>query len=241
MAILQSLISAIYPDQCVLCEELTVTPHGLCAACWRDTPFLEGHGCVRCASPLPGAGDGTADLCDDCLTTPRPWAKAHAALAYDGRARSLVHRLKYSDRTDLARPAAAWLAARLRPHLTPRSLLVPVPAHRLRLLTRRYNQAALIARGVGKVTDAEVLVDGLLRRRATRKLDGLTLPERFAALKDAIVAHPRHRSVWQGRDVVIIDDVMTSGATLAAAAAAAHAAGAGRVDVAVLARTLKTP
>jgi len=239
VAVLQSLLTTLYPDQCVACEALTDAPHGLCGACWRETPFLEGLGCVLCAAPLPGAGDFTEDFCDECLAVSRPWDRGHAVLAYEGKARMLVQRLKYSDRTDLARPASGWMAARLRPRLGPDVLIIPVPAHRLRLLTRRYNQAALLARGIGAVLGNEVLVDGLLRTSATSRLDGLTAVERYARLEGAICPHPRRGAAIKGRDVLIVDDVMTSGATLTASAEAARAAGAVRVEVAVLARTLK--
>ncbi|MEL7026127.1 MAG: ComF family protein [Pseudomonadota bacterium] len=160
-------------------------------------------------------------------------------MAYEGKARSLILKLKHSDRTDLARPAAHWLADRLSGKLDPKTLVVPVPIHPVRLLHRRYNQAALIARGVARQLDLPLEVNALLRKKATQTLDDLTVVERFAILAGAISANPKVD--FTGAKVVVIDDVMTSGATLSAAADALYRAGAQDVCVAVLARVLKAP
>lgn len=190
---------------------------------------------------MPGVADCDETPCDDCLATPRPWTKGWAAVAYEGKARSLILRLKHSDRTDLARPAAKWMVDRLKGQLPLDTMVVPIPAHRLRLVQRRYNQAALLAQAVAKDLSLDLCVDGLLRVRATPKLDGKTLVERFATLDGAIRVHPKRARLVRGRPVLVIDDVMTSGATLAAAAQTLTQAGAKEVFVCVLARVLKTP
>ncbi|MEL7106328.1 MAG: ComF family protein [Pseudomonadota bacterium] len=235
------VLRVVYPDQCASCDALTDAPHGLCGSCWSDTSFLFGKACHLCGAPLPGVDDDDDVPCDDCLATPRPWQRGWAALEYQGRARSLILRLKHSDRTDLARPLANWMADRLRGRLSPDTIVVPVPSHAIRLIQRRYNQSALLARGIAHHLSLQLEVDALLRVRATPKLDGLTAAERFARLDRAIKPHPRRVERIANRPVLVVDDVMTSGATLHAATEALTAAGAGGVSIAVLARVLKAP
>ncbi|UWQ21959.1 ComF family protein [Jannaschia sp. W003] len=223
-----ALRDAVYPLTCLLCEARVEAP-GLCPACWRDTPFVGAACCPLCAMALPGT-EGAA-LCDECLTAGRPWDEARAALRYEGRARSLVLQLKHGDRTELADAAALWLHARARDLLGPDTLLVPVPLHRWRLARRRYNQAALIACALARRSGAGFDPLALRRTRRTPSQDRRSRAERFANLAGAIEAvRPL------AGHVALVDDVMTSGATLAACADAVRAAGARRVSVLVLAR-----
>ena len=236
---LQSVVRAIYPPQCVACEELTEAERGLCGPCWRDTQFIAGTICDRCGVPLPGFDDADDLICDDCLHVARPWTKGRAALVYAGVGRRLVLRLKHGDRTELAHPAAAWMARVVTPLIAPDTVIVPVPLHRLRLIKRRYNQAALLAQALAKQTGQPHCVDALVRQKRTRPLDGHNRDARFAALQGAIAPHPRRRSVLRDRSVLLVDDVMTTGATLAACAEAALAGGAKDVSVLTLARVTK--
>jgi predicted amidophosphoribosyltransferase len=142
---MQSALAMLYPAQCVGCGEPVEDTHGLCGKCWAETPFVTGHVCDKCGCPLPGDGDGVADLCDDCMQIARPWSRGRAALIYDGQGRRFVLGIKYYDRLDLVPPAASWMARAARPFLTPDLLVVPVPAHWTRVFKRRYNQAAELA------------------------------------------------------------------------------------------------
>ena len=214
------------------------TDFGLCGTCWRDTPFVTGLACDLCGVPLPGASDG-AEHCDDCLTIARPWVRGRAAVLYRGTARKLVLALKHGDRHDIVAPAAGWMARALLPILPEAPLLVPVPLHPWRLIGRRYNQSALLAGALARQLGCDGYPDALVRTRRTPSLDGRTRDERFATLSGALAPHPRQGAVLNGRNVVLVDDVMTSGATLAAGAEACHAAGAASVCVAVLARVAK--
>jgi predicted amidophosphoribosyltransferase len=235
----QSALRLIYPPRCVSCGEMVERDFALCARCWGQTDFITGLVCDACGTPLAGEETGAAEYCDDCLARPRPWSRGRAALLYRDRARNLVLAFKHGDRTELARPAAEWMLRAGRPILTPGMLVAPVPLHRWRLLRRRFNQAALLSKGVAEGAGYEHRPDLLLRRRATPTQEGKGAEARFANLDGAIVVNARHRDRLRDRTVLLVDDVMTSGATLTAAAAACLSAGAGEVRILVLARVAK--
>lgn len=235
---LQRAIAAIYPPQCISCDALVASDFGLCPACWRDTPFISGLVCCKCGSPVAGE-EGQEVLCDDCLAVERPWSAGRAALLYRDNARRMVLALKHGDRMELARPAAPWLRQAAAPLLRPETLVVPVPLHWWRLIRRKYNQAALLSAALAREAGLEHCPDLLLRRRSTGSQEGRSRDDRFANLRGAFAVHPRRRDRIAGRPVLIVDDVMTSGATFSAAATACLAAGASRVDVVALARVAK--
>ncbi|WP_223163094.1 double zinc ribbon domain-containing protein [Roseivivax sediminis] len=236
---LQTAIRLIYPPACLACGGRVDSDFGLCGPCWTETPFITGLVCDACGTPLPGEGDRDRALCDTCLRVARPWARGRAAMLYSGSARRMVLALKHGDRHDIARPGADWLARSAAPLLTPDTVIVPVPLHTLRLLRRRYNQSALLALALGRQTGCTVLADALVRTARTPSLDGKTREERFAALDGTIRVTRSRRDRIAGRPVLIVDDVMTSGATFAAATEAMHEAGATEVCVAALARVGK--
>jgi len=236
---MQSVLRLVFPPQCISCGKLVVQDFGLCGACWRDTPFAIGTTCDSCGVPLPGQPSDAAVHCDDCLTIARPWRRGRAALIYRDNARRLVLALKHGDRLDLARPAARWMAGVAGPLIGEATVLVPVPAHYLRLFRRRYNQAAVLARELAKLAGRPTIPDLLQRTRKTEIQDGMGRDARFANLSGAIAPTRSAADRLNGRPVLLVDDVMTSGATLAAAAEACYAAGATQVDVVVLARVAK--
>ncbi len=211
---------------------------GLCGPCWRETPFAVGLCCDACGVPLPGDAD-QAVHCDDCMAAPRSWDRGRAALIYRDTARRLVLSFKHGDRLDIAAPAAEWMRRAAAPILRPGQVVVPVPTHWRRLLKRRYNQAALLAGHVARGTGGMLASRALVRHRSTPTQDGRTRADRFANVESAIRAHWRHGAALEGADVLLIDDVMASGATLGAAALACRAAGAARVDVLTLARAAR--
>ena len=210
----------------------------LCGACWRETPFIEGTSCDTCGASLPGMVEETAH-CDDCMRIPRPWDRGRAALAYRDKGRSLILALKHGDRQDLARPAARWLCKAGADLFQENSLLVPIPLHWTRLLMRRFNQSAHIANELGRQAKVDAAPDALQRTRRTPVQDGKGVSERFENISGAIKVHPRRRHRIAGRSVILVDDVMTSGATLAEASEACFDAGAASVSILVLARVCK--
>jgi ComF family protein len=236
---LQAALQLIYPPQCLTCDALVISDFGLCGTCWRDTSFITGLVCDRCGVPLPGEDPGHGVLCDDCLTTARPWDRGRAALLYRDNGRRIVLSLKHGDRLDLARPAAAWMLRAADPILQPGMVVAPVPLHWLRLFRRRYNQAALLSAAVARSAGLAHAPDLLLRRRNTRSQEGRDREGRFANMDAALRLNPRQAARIAGRPVLLVDDVMTSGATLAAAAETCRAGGATAVSVLVLARVAK--
>ncbi|MFN3937576.1 MAG: double zinc ribbon domain-containing protein [Gemmobacter sp.] len=236
---LQALLRVVFPPQCIACDTLVTEDFGLCPECWRDTPFITGLVCDLCGTPLPGEADGSPVQCDDCLRIARPWLRGRAALVYRDTGRKLVLALKHGDRLDIARPAGGWLARAAGPILTPGMIAAPVPLHWTRLLRRRFNQAALLSSGLARAAGLDHIPDLLIRSRRTASQDGRDRDGRFRNLSGAISVAPRHRPRIAGRHILLVDDVMTSGATLAAATEALLAAGAADVSVIVLARVAK--
>ena len=236
---MQAALHLIYPPQCLSCDALVTTDFGLCGSCWRDTPFITGLVCNHCGTPLPGQDTGQPETCDDCLTIARPWSQGRAALLYRDNARHMVLALKHGDRLDLARPAAGWMLRAAQPILQPGMLVAPIPLHWLRLLKRRYNQSALLSANLAKVARLDHCPDLLIRRRHTPSQEGRDRNARFANMSDALAVHPKRMARMEGRHILLVDDVMTSGATFAAAAEVCIAAGAKRVSILALARVAK--
>jgi ComF family protein len=237
--LMQSILHLVYPPQCLTCGALVTTDFGLCGNCWRETPFIVGLVCDQCGVSLPGEETGRAEYCDDCMTIARPWSRGRAALLYKDNGRSLVLALKHGDRLDLARPAAQWMVRAAAPILEPGMLVAPVPLHWWRLVKRRYNQSVFLSQAIARAARLDHCPDLLQRRRATGSQDGKGRDARFANMVDAIWLHQRRAALVKGRHILLVDDVMTSGATLAAAAEACLAGGARAISVVTLARVAK--
>ena len=237
-AVKAGILDAIYPPRCLACPEPTDAPHGLCSACWRDTHFIADAACDKCGAPLIGEA-GAGDLCERCTSHPPAWDRGAAGIVYSGAGRRVVLAFKHGDRLDMVGPFAGWVARAGAPLLNDADLFVPVPLHWSRLMRRKYNQAGLLAQTIGKCLNRPVHVNALQRTHRTPSLDGAGKDARFATLADVIAPHPRRGPRLAGKDVLLVDDVMTSGATLAACAEAVHKAGAGLVNVVTLARVVK--
>lgn len=245
---LKAALAAVFPPQCMGCGAAVAEDGALCPACWRETEFIGRAACVLCGAPVPGdTGAGAAregrpedDIpCDECLARPRPWARGAAAVVYRGTGRRLTLALKHADRPHLARPLGSWLARAAAPLLAPGMVVVPVPLHPRRLLTRRYNQAALLAAQVARMHGLPLRPVTLARRRHTPMQDHRGVLDRFANVEGALAVPAARAADVRDRPVLLVDDVMASGATLSAAALALGEAGAGPVSVAVLARAVK--
>lgn len=235
---MKTMLNAVYPAQCMTCDAAIEDDGGMCGTCWRDTKFLTGLCCMLCGQSLPGDPSDDDAICDGCMSTGRPWRRAFATLHYSGTGKRIVMGLKHGDRTELAGPVANWMAQSIG-KIESDTIIVPVPLHWRRYLKRRFNQSALIARNLAKLCGATYAPFALQRGTYTPSLDGKTKSDRFETVRDAIDLNPKYTSLLSDRPVLLVDDVMTSGATLTACTLACQEADARFVDVAVIARVAK--
>jgi ComF family protein len=233
----RGVLDALLPPNCATCDQPVQIPGQLCADCFRLTGFVSDPSCFRCGVPFQMAAlGGVEQLCPACTLLPPVFGQARAALRYDRQSRRLILPFKHADRTDLVAALAPHMVRAGAKLLGRADLLVPVPLHRRRLFQRRYNQAALLARAVASLARLPVQPDALIRTRATESLGDKSAEARAAEVQRAFAVRASRIPRIAGAQVLLIDDVMTSGATANECAAALLRAGAAAVDVLVAAR-----
>jgi ComF family protein len=208
---------------------------GLSAQAWGRITFIEAPCCDACGAPF-AYDQGEGALCPACHARRPAFDRGRAACLYDEASRDLILKLKHADRSDLAGLFARWIARSAGDLIAGADALIPVPLHRLRLLSRRYNQAAEIARRLSARSGVAYFPDALKRVRATRSQGGQSASGRRRNVAGAFCVPPGWRRRIEGRRLVLIDDVLTTGATLEGCARALRTAGAAGVDIAVIAR-----
>jgi ComF family protein len=236
-SVLRAAADLVLPPTCLACRKPVNTSGTLCAACWTGMGFIERPYCERLGTPFASEA-GDALLSPAAIADPPAYDRARAAARYGDISRELVHLLKYGDRLDLARPLGQWMARAGAELLRDADALVPVPLHWSRLLQRRFNQSAQLAQAISRVTGVGVLDDALLRMRATRPQVGLARKERAHNVQGAFAVPQAARIDVKGRKLIVVDDVVTSGATVDVCARVLRRAGAVRVDVLSLARVV---
>lgn len=233
---LNRALDFFFPPQCLSCQAL-VPAHGtLCLACWKSVPFIADPMCACCGLPFEySLGEGA--LCGGCLKETPPYARARAVFVYNDASRKLVHKLKYNDQLHLAAVYSVWLAKAAGDMLKTCDVIVPVPLSWRRFVGRRYNQAALLAEALSENCGLPVLPDALTRHRHTPPQTGLSRAQREKNVAGAFKMNPKYKKSVEGKTVLLMDDVMTTGATLSHCARALLKAQAKEVNVLTLART----
>lgn len=230
------VVDVALPPLCASCRE-PVGDAGVCAACWAKLSFIAPPYCERLGIPFtydPGPGI----LSMEAIADPPAYHRARAAVRYDDIARTLVHAFKYGDRLDLAPTMGRWMATAGQPLLDEADALVPVPLHWRRQWARRFNQSALLAEIISKASAVPVTHGALKRVKATPQQVGLSQSARAQNVQGAFRVPPHGRAEIAGRRLILVDDVLTSGATMDACARALLRAGAAQVDALVFARVV---
>jgi ComF family protein len=229
-------VDVALPPLCAACRD-PVGGEGLCAGCWSKLSFIAPPYCERLGIPFPyDPGPGVISM--EAIADPPTYERARAAVRFDDVARALVHALKYGDRLDLAPMMGRWMEMAGRGLTAEADALVPVPLHWRRQWARRFNQSALLAEVVSKTSDVPVAYAALKRVKATPQQVGLSQSERAANVQGAFRVPEDGKAAVAGRRLILVDDVLTSGATVDACAKALRRAGAAHVDVLVFARVV---
>ncbi len=229
------LLDFLLPPLCLICDEPVGGVATLCPLCWKQVGFIAPPLCACCGVPFDiPAGAGM--LCGACIANPPSYQSARASILYDEASRKLLLGFKHGDRTHAAQALAVWMQRAASDVIAQADVLLPVPLHRWRLFHRRYNQSALLAHKIAALTDKPVWVDVLRRTRATPSQGHRNRKERLENVRGAFEVSKSQGAAVKDKALVLIDDVMTTGATVEECARILLKAGAKRVDVVVLAR-----
>lgn len=240
-AAFKSVVNFLIPPHCVSCHTPLESDQGLCGPCWSRIAFISQPYCDCCGMPLPYSAEvAQGILCGSCSLERPHYDKTRSAVAYDKASKDLILRFKHGDQTALAPFFNRWLiqAAQTLPLDTIDGVL-PIPLHWTRLLKRGYNQAALLASRFAKDTDLTYFPNLLKRHRATASQGHLSNQERRDNVARSFLIAPKDCALIKGKNLLLIDDVFTSGATVEACTQTLKAAGAARVYVLTIARVVR--
>ena len=232
----QAAVDWVLPPRCALCATMIQASTGLCGSCFQSMQFLTDPLCQRCGRPT--SVKEVSDVCAPCLTASPPYDWLRAAFAYDDASRALILALKYKDRLDVVPALATWMAGASRDYISSGDVIIPVPLHWRRYLARRFNQSAALATALAERTDGIYAPDWVARTRDTVPMKAMSRREREANVRGAFSVPAQHRKALEGKTVVLVDDVYTSGATIEALCTELRARGVAHIGVVVVARVV---
>lgn len=248
-ALARLALDSVLPPTCAKCRVVVERNGTLCADCWSALRFITAPCCETCGFPFEfeGAAFGASEsadpdgpLCADCIARPKVFARARAALVYDDASRDLILAFKHADRTETAVTLVTWMALAGRDLIAEADIILPVPLHWRRLFLRRYNQSALLAQKLAERHDKAFSSRILQRQRATPTQGRLSGAARRRNVAGAFRIKPSEQPQIEGRRVLLIDDVYTTGATVDACVSCLLRGGAAAVDVLTLARVVRS-
>lgn len=234
----RAVLNVVLPPRCAVCGVTIEDEGALCAGCWSSIRFLAPPECACCGYPFEYVVPERT-FCAACTRRQPEFDRARAVFAYEESSRGLILAFKHADRTHDAPAFGRWLARAGHELLLDADLIVPVPLHRWRLFRRRYNQAALLAQSLGRISENQVVVDLLVRHRHTRTQGRMSRTARIRNVRGAFSVRDKWQESLRGRRVLLVDDVLTTGATAEACARALKRAGAVAVDVLALSRVVR--
>lgn len=236
---LKTLVDTILPPRCVVTGEVVDQQGMLDPAAWANIEFIAEPQCKHCGIPFEFNSDGDL-LCASCSSHPPSYDKARAALIYNDTSKQMILGFKHGDKMHVALSFVPWLLKAGAPFWNEADIIMPVSLHRSRLMARRYNQAAVMIKALEKHVQCEVILDGLKRLRATPPQGHMKFGERQKNVRNAFVVNKTHQPRIQGKTIVLVDDVLTTGATVEECTKALKKAGAQKVFILTLARVLKS-
>lgn len=231
-------LDLLYPPQCLSCGTSVTETGTLCGTCWADANFITDPQCWVCGYPFP-YDMGKEAVCGACAAAPPAYDHARAAMVYNDRSRELILAFKHGDRTDRAPALGRWLIQAGTTLISKADMVTPVPLHWTRSFARRFNQSALLAKVVARQGNIEFAPEVLTRHRRTPSQGRLNAGARQRNVQGAFTAPKKHQDRIKGKRILLIDDVLTTGATVAACASVLRRTGATGVDVLTVARVVR--
>lgn len=239
MNALKTVIDFILPPRCIVTGDIVDNQGMLSPKAWTALTFISDPQCQKCGVPFEFDVGNSLSTCVKCLDKPPTYHQARSALVYDDASRDLVLAFKHGDKTHYITGFLPWLKRAGQDLIKVSDIVMPVPLHQVRLIQRRYNQAGIIAKYLAKDCDKTLMLDGLERVRSTPPQGFMNATERQKNVRRAFAVRLKHRMAIQGRTILLIDDVLTTGATIEECTQTLMAAGAKAVNVLTLTRTIR--